>query len=227
MKTAHIALTILTISLCPLSAATSLIVNPSTNRNDFSGIVGYRFTSTNAATEINFVGFVDQGGDGLNSSHAVGLYMWNGSNYELMRSAIVAAGTGTTLHNGYRWASIPSITLANTGVTFWVVAAQVISGDGDGWGDEALSGVTGSMGTLDATIGELNLAPGAAGYYDTVNTSSLASPNLYFGGGAGFYSFYNAGNIATAVPESSVATLAVLGGIALLRRRRTNHLSTQ
>ena len=226
MKTIHIAITLLAISLSPLSAATSLIVNPSTNRNDFTGVVGYRFTSTNAATEINFVGFIDQGSNGLNSSHAVGLYMWNGSNYELMRSATVAAGTGATLHNGYRWASIPSITLSNTGVTFWVVAAQVINCDGDGWVDEAQSVVTVSMGPLDSAIGELNLAPGAAGYYD-VGATTISSPNLTFGGPQGFYSFYNAGNIATAIPESSAAALGCLSGLAFLRRRRTNHPSAQ
>jgi hypothetical protein len=58
MKTTVIVLTLLTISLGAVSAATSQIVNPSTNRNDFTGVVGYRFTSTTTATEINFVGFV-------------------------------------------------------------------------------------------------------------------------------------------------------------------------
>lgn len=226
MKTIHIALTLLAICASPLSAATSLIINPSTNRNDFTGVVGYRFTSTNVASEINFIGFIDQGGNGLNSPHAVGLYLWNGSNYELMRSATVAAGTETTLHNGYRWAPIPSITLSDTGITFWVVAAQVINGDGDGWGDEAQSGVTGSMGTLDAAIGEINFSPGAAGYYD-VGATTISSPNLTFGGPQGFYSFYNAGNIAIAIPESSVVALGCLSGFAFLRRRRTDHLSAQ
>gem|GEM_PF-4945328 len=40
MKTTVIVLTLLTISLGAVSAATSQIVNPSTNRNDFTGVVG-------------------------------------------------------------------------------------------------------------------------------------------------------------------------------------------
>ena len=219
MKSSTFLLALLAVSAFPVSAATSLVVNPATNRNDFTGIVGFRFTSANASTVINYLGFVDQGGDGLNASHNVGLYLWDGSNYALQRSATVSAGTGNTLHNGYRWISIPSITLSNTGVTFWVVAATVGNIDGDAWGDEALSGVTGSMGTLDPAIGGINLAPGPAGYYD-VGATSLGSPNLTFGGPQDFYSFYNAGNIATAIPEASSAVLGCLGLLPLLRRRR-------
>ncbi len=219
MKTGTIVLLLVTSSLIPVGAATSLVVNPATNRNDFTGIVGFRFTSANASTVINYLGFVDQGGNGLNANHSVGLYLWDGSNYALQRSATVSAGTGDALHNGYRWISIPSITLSNTGVTFWVVAATVVNIDGDAWGDEALSGVTGSMGTLDPAIGEINLAPGAAGYYD-VGAITLGSPNLTFGGPQGFYSFYNAANLATAIPEASSAVLGCLGLLPLLRRRR-------
>lgn len=219
MKSVSYLLALLAALAFPLSAATSLVVDPATNRNDFTGIVGFRFTSTNASTVINYLGFVDQGGDGLNASHTVGLYLWDGSNYALQRSATVSAGTGNTLHNGYRWISIPSITLSNTGVTFWVVTATVVNADGDAWGDEALSGITGSMGTLDPAIGEINLSPGPAGYYD-VGATSLGSPNLTFGGPQGFYSFYNAGNLATAIPETSAAMLGGLGMLTLLRRRR-------
>lgn len=219
MKPVVYIITLLGASLFPADAATSLVVNPSTNRNDFTGIVGYRFTSTNSSTVINYLGFVDAGGNGLNATHTVGLYLWDGSGYALQRSAVISSGTSDTLHNGYRWVSIPSITLSNTGVTFWVVAATVGNADGDAWGDEALSGITGSMGTLDPAIGELNLAPGAAGYYD-VGATSLGSPYLTFGGPQGFYSFYNAGNIATAIPETSAVILGGLGSLVLLRRRR-------
>ncbi len=221
MKQVSISVLLLATSLVPAGAATSLVVNPSTNRNDFTGVVGYRFTSTNASTEINYIGFVDQGGNGLNAAHTVGLYLWDGSNYALQRSATVAAGTGADLHNGYRWVSIPSITLSNTGVTFWVVTASVLSGDGDGWGDsfQVVNENPYQVGTLDSDIGSLNFAPGYAGYYDYLNTS-ITSPNLFFGTEAGFYSFYNAGNIATAIPESSAAVLGGLGLLVLFRRRR-------
>lgn len=219
MRTSFIPSLLLALSLSPANAATSLVVSPSTNRNDFTGVVGYRFTSTSPTTEINYLGFVDQGGDGLNASHTVGLYLWDGSGYQLQRSATLGAGAAATLHNGYRWISIPTITLSNLGVTYWLVAATVGNGDGDPWGDEALSGVTGSMGTLDPAIGAFNFAPGPAGYYDG-GATSLSSPYLAFGDGRGFYSFYNAGNIATAIPEPFSGVLGGIGFLFLFRRRR-------
>ena len=227
MKSVTVPLLLLASSLVPASAATSLVVNPSTNRSDFTGIVGFRFTSTNATTEIKYLGFVDQGGDGLSASHTVGLYLWDGSGYALQRSATVSAGTGGDLHNGYRWVSIPSITLSNTGVTSWVVTATVGNGDGDAWGDSfapfnppfANQYEPSNAGALDPAIGALNFGPGDAGYYD-VDATSLSSPYLAYGSGKGHYSFYNAGNIATAIPETSAAVLGGLGTLLLLRRRR-------
>lgn len=224
MKVAAIPFLLLALSQLPASAATSLVVNPVNNRNDFTGVVGFRFSSTNATTEINYLGFVDQGGDGLNAPHTVGLYLWNGSNYALQRSVTVGAGTAAPLHNGYRWVDVPTITLSNLGVTFWMVTASVASGDGDAWGDSfgaplAPPFLPSNAGSLDPAIGELNFAPGDAGYYDAVNTS-VTSPNVYFGPGAGFYSFYNAGNIATAIPEPATSLLGGLGVLLLVRRRR-------
>jgi len=209
---------LLGMAIHPVSA-TSLVVDPATNRNDFTGIVGFRFTSTSPTTEINYLGFVDDGGDGLEAAHTVGLYQWDGSNYVLERSVVIDAGSSATLYNGYRWASISPITLANQGVTYWVVAATVGNGDGDSWGDEALSGIGGSMGTLDPAVGEINLAPGPAGYYD-VDATTLGDPNLRFGGPQGFYSFYNAGNIATVIPETSMVFFAGFGGLLVLKRKR-------
>lgn len=224
MKPVTIPLLLLASTLVPAGAATSLVVNPVNNRNDFTGVVGFRFSSTTATTEIKYLGFVDQGGDGLSVSHTVGLYLWDGSGYALQRSTTVGAGTGADLHNGYRWVSIPTITLSDTGVTSWVVAATVGNGNGDAWGDSfnpplAPPYEPSNAGPLDPAIGTLNFAPGHAGYYD-VGATSLSSPYLAFGGPQGFYSFYNAGNIATVIPEPSAAILGGLGSLLLLRRRR-------
>jgi len=224
MKTRILPLLLLASTLVPAGAATSLVVDPVNNRNNFTGVVGFRFSSTNATTEINYLGFVDQGGDGLNATHSVGLYLWDGSGYALQRSATVDAGTGAALHNGYRWVSIPTITLSNLGVTFWVVAATVGNGDGDAWGDSFDAPLAppfnpANAGALDPAIGALNFAPGDAGYYD-VGATSLGSPYLTFGGPQGFYSFYNAGNIATAIPEPATSLLGGLAVLTLLRRRR-------
>lgn len=222
MKTVTIPLVLLVFVSGPLAAGTTLVTGPVNNRNDFTGVVGFRFSSTNATTEINYLGFVDDGGDGLNASHSVGLYLWDGSGYALQRSVTVSAGSSATLHNGYRWASIPTITLSDLGVTFWVVTATVVSGDGDAWGDSFGSPLAPpflptNAGTLDPTIGALNFAPGDAGYYQ-VGATALSSPYLSYASG-GHYSFYNAGNIATAIPEPLSAVLGSLGTLMLLRRR--------
>jgi hypothetical protein len=206
-------------------AGTTLVFDPANNRNDFTGLVGFRFSSTNPSTEINYLGFVDDGADGLNAAHSVGLYLWDGSGYALQRSATVSAGSDAPLHNGYRWASIPSITLAETGVTYWLVVAAVASGDGDSWGDSFASPLAppfdpANAGKVDSLIGDLNFAPGDAGYYDA-GATDLSNPYLAFDTTTGFYSFYNAGNLATAIPEPS--TTLLLGAVALVcfhHRRR-------
>ena len=223
MKTLSNVSVFIILSLLEGASGSTLVFDPVNNRNDFTGVVGFRFSSTNPTTEINYLGFVDEGADGLNASHSVGLYLWDGSGYALQRSATVSAGAMDPLHNGYRWASIPSITLSDLGVTYWLVVASVVSGDGDSWGDSFAPPLSppflpSNSGKLDASIGALNFAPGDAGYYD-VGATVPSSPYLTFDGSTGFYSFYNAGNLATAVPEPS---LGILGGLSVVfgfRRR--------
>lgn len=209
MKQFGISLLLLATSVATASAAT-LLTGATSTRDDFTGLVATVFTSTNASTTINYLGYIDQGDNGLSAAHTVGLYLWDGSAYALQTSATIPAGTGSDLFNGYRWVSIPAITLADTQNTYWAVVATVATGSGDGWG---------STGTADAAIGTIG-SP-TSGYYNTL-TPSLTPTLATSGGDAAFQGavFYNAGNIATAIPEASAAILGGLGSLVLLRRRR-------
>jgi len=51
MKTHILPILLLVSTLVPAEAATSLVVNPVNNRNNFTGIIGYQFNSTNTVPE--------------------------------------------------------------------------------------------------------------------------------------------------------------------------------
>ena len=190
------------------AAITALLTTPGsgTLRNDFTGSVGGTFTSISASTVINRLGFYDAGGDGLTESHTVGLYLWDGSAYQLQASATIPAATGATLDGGYRWVSISDYTLSNTGSEAYLVMANTTNG-GDTWGDwQAFP--TNSIGQMQAQ-----------GRYSFSGVTATLTPGdgNGTGGSAGFT--YFAGNIGY-VPEPSAALLGGLGMLALLRRRR-------
>lgn len=58
---------------------------------------------------IDSFGFYDYLGNGLAESHLMGLFDNTG---KLLVSSTIAAGTGSTLENGFRWSSIANTTLA-------------------------------------------------------------------------------------------------------------------
>lgn len=101
-----------------------------TNRDNYTGTVGYRFTVA-TSLDVDGLGFYDSAGDGLARSHDVGL--WNNSG-TLVTSVTVAAGTGATLANGYRWVTLSPPVLLSGGGTY-TIGAQVASGSGDAWPD--------------------------------------------------------------------------------------------
>jgi hypothetical protein len=155
---------------------------------------------------INRLGFYDAGADGLAESHTVGLYLWNGSAYQLERSATIPAATGATLDGGYRWVSIADYTLSNLGDQFYLVMATTTNG-GDAWGDVQAS-------TLNPLIGT---TPTQGWYsFDGINDPAPIGNGGY--AGTTIQTYY-AGNIGY-VPEPSAALLGGLGLLALLRRRR-------
>lgn len=115
--------------------------------------MGIVFTSASATTVINYLGVFDSGGDGLNISHKVGLYQWNGSAFLLQGSVTVLAGAGAPLYNGYRWGQLETpITLSNLNTTVYLVAADNTVASGDNWGYIDYTIADSGIGTLPATF---------------------------------------------------------------------------
>ena len=187
------------------SAANLRVPTIDVNRNDYTGSLGYKFTSTTSTTVINSLGFVDANSDGLNTSHLVSLFeVSSGETYNLLASVTVGAGTSGFLDGGYRWATIPSITLSNIAGSAYIVMAQVVLGDGDNWGDSA---------GFDSSIGSL-------GSGSLVSPTSLGNPHNFSSELNNAPPSYNPGNISTLIPEPATTLLGALGMLALLRRRR-------
>lgn len=69
--------------------------------------MGYDFTLSTAAS-VSSLGVQDQGGDGLATSHPVGIWDSTGT---LVASGTVPAGTAGLLKNGFRYVSITPVTL--------------------------------------------------------------------------------------------------------------------
>jgi MYXO-CTERM domain-containing protein len=207
----------LTLTAGHASAAILLSAPINVDRNDYgrnlNDSLGYQFTSINATTTINFLGYNDADGDGLLASHKVSLWELDGGpNYKLVAFTTVAAGTVNALDGGYRWGSIAGVTLTNLTANGYIVMAETIIG-GDKWGDN------------DSAV--FNPTIGSAG------TSGLVSNGLTFAAVGNVHTFlsgeqnpnpahtYNGGNIATSiVPEPSAALLGALGLVSLVSRRR-------
>lgn len=191
------------------AAIIALLTTPGsgTLRNDFSGSVGSTFTSISASTVINRLGFYDAAGDGLAETHTVGLYLWDGSSYQLEASATIPAGTGATLDGGYRWVSIADYTLSDLNSQYYLVMANTTNG-GDAWGDYQTF-PTNLIGQLDAR-----------GWYSTNGVTATFTPDGGVTNGfGGLGSTYYAGNIGY-IPEPSAAALAGFAALGLVLRRR-------
>ncbi len=102
------------------------------SRDNLSGSLGNYFQVGDSDTIVTHLGFFDSSGDGLAVSHHVGLFTGDGST--LLASVEVPAGTSAYLGNGYRWMPL-SPPLALTNNTYYLLGAEVTSGDGDAWAD--------------------------------------------------------------------------------------------
>jgi hypothetical protein len=117
------------------SALQPMLVSKGTGaaRTDLSGVVGYAFTTGANSINVTKLGFVDWEGDGLATDHTVAI--WQGS--DLVTSAVVSAGTGTTKVGDFRYVDAnPVLTLAPH--TTYVIGAEVFA-SGDVWPDTAAS----------------------------------------------------------------------------------------
>jgi hypothetical protein len=166
--------------------------------------LGWSF-SVNSPISVTSLGAYDDGSDGLNVAHDVGLWDSVGN---LLASATVPAGTAGTLDSGYRFVSISPLGL-NAGSTYYV-AAVYFSNDNDGWLQDPLTVVTAPQITYLSRQYEFS-------------SGSLVFPDLAGSGTTGYFGGNFEFGGAAALPEpASMALLA--GGLGVLfavRKRRS------
>jgi hypothetical protein len=112
-----------------LSAGTLGVTTSNTGTlgvNTGTWTLGYSFL-VNSAITVNGLGVFDDGSDGLNVSHDVGLWDAAGN---LLASTTVAAGTVAPLNGFYRMATISGVSLT-AGNVYYVGSVNGI--DNDGW----------------------------------------------------------------------------------------------
>jgi hypothetical protein len=185
-------------------------------QNSFAGTVGGIFLTTYSFyPQVNWLGYYDQNGDGLASSHVVSL--WDNSTLSIIASATVPAGTAAPLISGYRWVQLPSTVTLNYG-SYYVIGAQT---DGvDLWGDIIVNNSPddGSNGQITWNSQYVQLGSGweftRAGRYDSAGNYPAEPPNQ--SGSNAIYPVANLGYNLTPVPEPGSLALFGLSSAAFL-----------
>lgn len=204
--------------LCPsLSAGTSIAVTDATG-SFFSKLItasngstfGYAFT-TSQDIVIDYLGIWDEFGNGLYSSHQVGI--WD-SGMNLLVSAEIGSGTssaalGNVVQGGqFRYEPIELLTLYAE--TEYFIAAQYFAGS-NGTTDSFLSSDGTALVSTDSLITITDTNRFHVGSFAFPQGSSLNAVAGYLGPNFSF----------TPVPEPSMSLLLLLsGGASMMRRRR-------
>jgi hypothetical protein len=212
------AVAVFSLNLAAMAQTNLAVVGTPTGtiRNDtYEWGAGFGFYApAGAGTTINALGFWDQTGTGLAANHIVALYGYSGSgsSYNLLTSVTVQAGTVDPLIDGYRWVSIPTLSLPDNGQggNYYAIFA---SQGGDNW-------TTMSGQTLNPEIG--TFSSGALVDNNSGEDISPTPPNTLASvdGGNNGYGGANLGFFQP-VPEPSVC--AMLGssvGILLALRHK-------
>jgi len=139
------------------------------NNSGFLLTVGTPFTVGADGAAATWLGFFDQGGDGLSTSHMVGIY---NSAHTLMGSVTVPAGTAAPLHDGSRWAQLGTSVWLLPNTTYMLAATFAATGDRGNLATTA-NVTIGSGFTLAGT--RFTYAPGAGLNYPSVSGSPAGS----------------------------------------------------
>lgn len=194
-------------------------------QNTYVGTVGGIFlTSYSYYPQVNWLGYYDEGGDGLAGSHVVSL--WDNSTQTIIASATVPAGTAAPLENGYRWVQLPTTVQLNYG-SYYTIAAQT---DGvDLWGNLISNTAVdnGNNGQISWNSQYVQLGSGwefsRAGRYDSLSNYPAEPSNQ-----VGFDAIYPVANMGydLAVPEPTCLSLIGMGiGLSIFSRTRKPSLA--
>lgn len=196
----------------PVSPAAALTLHPGLQsftpgvvggNENFAGTIGWDFR-LERSFNIAALGFYDAEDPGLLSSHEVGIF--DASSRALLVSGIVPAGTTAPLQNGFRWLSIPAVTLP---AGSYVIAA-VMPGTGASSFDPFFGDATDPV-----------LAPGVVldgkSLSGSASPASLVFPDTDEASFAGFYGPNFAEAVPTPLPLAGAAS--ALAWSRRLRRR--------
>lgn len=153
---------------------------------------GYNFFTGGGGLTITSLGFWDDGADGLDESHEVGI--WDATGTTLLASAVVGAGVSATLDSGFRFVSIPDLVLAaNT---------EYLAGAFLGGNTDAVTRFTSATGSAGVTIGSTR--------FDETFSGVLDAPT---GTQADFFDdgYFGPNFIGAAAGVAEPATLSILG----------------
>jgi hypothetical protein len=166
----------------------------------FSGSLGYSFNLSQPYA-VSALGFYDELGDGLLSSHMVGIF--DATSQALLISGTVPSGTGSPLLAGFRWLSVPQQVL-NAGS--YVIAATS-SGDPASFDPFIFEGFDPVV-SAGFSLGTASLSQAGSGFIVAFPSTDEGLPYGFIGP-----------NFATPVP-GPLPVLGVAGALAWSRRLR-------